>query len=276
MTLQAKCPCGTEFAVGPQLAGKRVKCSSCGQAFTVPATKPAPPVVKSQAPAPPIVARCSCGMSFQARADLAGKQVTCPTCGQVFTVPMRSTANPSINAPASPGGQSSYPTGFSSSAPYPGAAASPLAASAMGGARTLSGPTPLGMPPATQTRSRGRSAASSRNQVKLFVGLGVAGLLALFALIGLVVPVLGYLVVAAILLPSALAGVVGGFWIFAIACEEDLMCGVMWIVVPFYSLYYFMTRFTTTMPFMLVSFSLLGYFVGFVYLVIISAITGSL
>lgn len=35
----------------------------------------------------PVVANCSCGRRFQAQDHLAGKQVTCPSCGGVLNVP---------------------------------------------------------------------------------------------------------------------------------------------------------------------------------------------
>ena len=35
-----------------------------------------------------ILATCQCGAKFRAKAELAGKQVNCPTCGQSFRVPL--------------------------------------------------------------------------------------------------------------------------------------------------------------------------------------------
>ena len=59
MTVKVQCgSCGKQFAVKPELAGKRVKCSSCGNPIAVPAAagaaapaKPSPPRPKAAQPA---------------------------------------------------------------------------------------------------------------------------------------------------------------------------------------------------------------------------------
>jgi WD40 repeat protein len=48
----------------------------------------------------PILARCTCGKSFQAKEALAGKRVKCPACGSVFVVPSPSPA--AVNAADDP------------------------------------------------------------------------------------------------------------------------------------------------------------------------------
>lgn len=90
MTIIAQCQCGARFKAKPELAGKQVKCPSCGAALTVPRASAAPlkpaakPVAKPQAPSaaagPPIVIDCACGKRFNAPRHLLGKRVACPAC----------------------------------------------------------------------------------------------------------------------------------------------------------------------------------------------------
>ena len=78
MSVRATCACGAEFNAKPGLAGKTVKCPTCGGQLTVPRRK---------ASRPPILVKCKCGSSFKAKPDLAGKQLSCPSCAQPLKVP---------------------------------------------------------------------------------------------------------------------------------------------------------------------------------------------
>lgn len=95
MSIKATCACGAEFNLKPELAGKRVKCPTCGQAFTVP---------KPQAAADLIQVTCQCGKSMRAKPELAGKRVKCPACGGVVQVPAPQTAADPPPDQASSGG----------------------------------------------------------------------------------------------------------------------------------------------------------------------------
>lgn len=61
----------------PNLAGKVVRCPTCGQSFQVP--KPAAPRQMTVA--------CGCGKTYPLNPALYGKQVRCQACGRQFVVP---------------------------------------------------------------------------------------------------------------------------------------------------------------------------------------------
>ena len=78
MSMKVSCACGAEFNAKPELAGKTVKCPTCGGSFNVP---------KAHAPSPSIRVKCRCGSTFNAKSALAGKRVKCPSCGDAIAVP---------------------------------------------------------------------------------------------------------------------------------------------------------------------------------------------
>jgi hypothetical protein len=45
MTIRVACKCGKTFAAQPHLAGKRIKCPSCGVPMTVPEQQTSPEIV---------------------------------------------------------------------------------------------------------------------------------------------------------------------------------------------------------------------------------------
>ncbi|HIF32270.1 MAG TPA: DUF805 domain-containing protein [Planctomycetes bacterium] len=87
MTINASCSCGKTFRVKDELAGKKVKCSACGQPFTVPAPSNASP---SSVAGP--VTSCACGAQFRVTAKIAGKKVRCPKCKTICQMPAMSAA----------------------------------------------------------------------------------------------------------------------------------------------------------------------------------------
>jgi DNA-directed RNA polymerase subunit RPC12/RpoP len=85
MPISVECGgCGSKFQAPDKLAGKRAECPKCSAVIEVGARPPQ----SSGKGAPgedavqPIPARCGCGKEFRANADLAGKRVKCPACGQ--------------------------------------------------------------------------------------------------------------------------------------------------------------------------------------------------
>ncbi|MBW3598324.1 MAG: hypothetical protein KY475_13760 [Planctomycetes bacterium] len=93
MPIPVSCRCGKSFAANDNLAGKTVKCPGCQQPLAIPAPGQGAKGAAAQQPAPgaktpdgKIVAACKCGAKFAAPAELAGKQVKCPKCGQPLTV----------------------------------------------------------------------------------------------------------------------------------------------------------------------------------------------
>jgi dienelactone hydrolase/DNA-directed RNA polymerase subunit RPC12/RpoP len=87
------------FKANPELAGKQVRCPSCGGVIAVPKAPPAP--------ASGITVACRCGGRFMAQSSLAGKAVRCPNCSATIQVPPLG-ASPQPAAPPVPtfgGGQ---------------------------------------------------------------------------------------------------------------------------------------------------------------------------
>ena len=82
MSIVVSCACGKKFSARSELAGRTVKCLSCGKALTVPNGQP-----NGKSLADKIVATCKCGKSFGADPNLAGRRVRCPKCAEVMTVP---------------------------------------------------------------------------------------------------------------------------------------------------------------------------------------------
>ncbi len=75
MTILVGCACGKQFSVKDELAGKRGKCPTCGQALTVPPA--APPVPQRKGPPPPPAAN-ACPTCREA---LKPNAVICLNCG---------------------------------------------------------------------------------------------------------------------------------------------------------------------------------------------------
>src|SRR5262249_32355645 len=85
MTIQFACACGQQLAAREEYAGKRVKCTSCGEIRTVPGGEFPP----TREPAAPRLIRfnCSCGQICQAQPEYAGRSTRCPRCSTVLTIP---------------------------------------------------------------------------------------------------------------------------------------------------------------------------------------------
>ncbi|OHB66210.1 MAG: hypothetical protein A2V70_12275 [Planctomycetes bacterium RBG_13_63_9] len=95
MPISIECQgCGRKFRAPEELAGKRAKCPQCSAVIQVGARPPQPSgqVTSGENSVQPIPITCSCGKKFRARADLAGKRVKCPACGQALAIPGAGTA----------------------------------------------------------------------------------------------------------------------------------------------------------------------------------------
>lgn len=91
-----KCRCGQMFKASPELAGKQVRCPSCGGVIAVPQAPPAP--------ASGITVVCRCGGRFMAQPSLAGKAVRCPNCSAAIQVPLQGASPQPSTPPASTAG----------------------------------------------------------------------------------------------------------------------------------------------------------------------------
>lgn len=78
------CECGQQLSAREEYAGKRVRCSACGEVQTVPSAEPAAPAAAAGGM---IRFDCSCGQTCQARPEYAGRNTKCPRCGAVLTIP---------------------------------------------------------------------------------------------------------------------------------------------------------------------------------------------
>src|SRR4051794_34319905 len=80
--------CRNRLRLADHLAGKRVKCTKCGQAGTVAAAEngstPAAERVKATCP--------GCAKVVEVKAELAGKAVKCPGCGKAMRGPQEGAA----------------------------------------------------------------------------------------------------------------------------------------------------------------------------------------
>jgi hypothetical protein len=87
-----------------------------------------------------------------------------------------------------------------------------------------------------------------------------------FSLCGalLLVGVLGQLFFPPVLLVAWIANMLlcsfGGLRILALAFEEDTMCGILWLFVPFYGLYYILDRWDDSFPYWLWGSAALSHF----------------
>jgi len=95
--------CGQRFAAAPHLWGTQVACPSCQKPLRIPdfnkqePAQAAPPQASGQAAAPrqqaafaPIEVGCAaCKQRFAAPQELAGKELSCPSCSAVIRVPSK-------------------------------------------------------------------------------------------------------------------------------------------------------------------------------------------
>src|SRR5574340_910886 len=90
MAISVECPgCGRKFQAPEELAGKRARCPQCSAVIQVGARAPqaSAQVTSGVDSVQPIPVACGCGKKFRAKAELAGKQVKCPACGQALAIP---------------------------------------------------------------------------------------------------------------------------------------------------------------------------------------------
>ncbi len=107
MPIAVQCGCGKQFRVPEEYAGKKIKCTSCGETRLVAATVsngtakngtakngtaqgPAAPTAPPAPAAAPAVVTFQCGecnQPMQAKAEFAGKKTKCPACKATVTIP---------------------------------------------------------------------------------------------------------------------------------------------------------------------------------------------
>ena len=90
MSIRVECQdCGRRFQAPENFAGRRAKCPKCSAIIRVGTGPPQPSgrVTPEKDSEPPIPVTCGCGKKFRAKAELAGKRVKCPACGDVLAIP---------------------------------------------------------------------------------------------------------------------------------------------------------------------------------------------
>lgn len=98
MTIKVACKCGKRFAAQPHLAGKRLKCPSCGLPITVPAQQTSPEITTTSKPetledtqarksAQYTSVNCKCGARLRIKHVIAGRTAKCPKCGNLVVPP---------------------------------------------------------------------------------------------------------------------------------------------------------------------------------------------
>lgn len=161
----------------------------------------------------PIEVDCpACFVPYRLKDEFAGKRIKCKQCGAVVPVPRPGSRQAVVEEDP-----------WDDSPPE----APRLAAS-------------------SGKKRRKKKAASGGPPLGLVLGLGggAAGFVLLLGVIGIFwPPMLGVLSIGGMIIGMALC-LVGGVACLIAAFNEDPICGVMWIFVPFYSLYYIITRFS--------------------------------
>ena len=161
----------------------------------------------------PIEVDCpACFVPYRLKDEFAGKRIKCKQCGAVVPVPrpgrqaVAEAEEPWDETPEEP------------QRPAPGRA---------------------------KKKRKKKAASGGGPPLGLVLGLGGAalGLVLLLGIVGIFwTPALALLSIGGMIIGMALC-LVGGVACLIAAFNEDPICGVMWIFVPFYSLYYVITRF---------------------------------
>lgn len=102
MPIKASCECGHSFEAPSKYAGQKVKCPKCKQPLKIPAKKAAAGSAGAAAKPSKITVKCKCGKAFAAKAELAGKKVKCPGCGDPVVIPAKGGAGKSAKKSAAP------------------------------------------------------------------------------------------------------------------------------------------------------------------------------
>jgi hypothetical protein len=252
MSVTAVCTgCQKAFKAPDQYAGKKVKCKNCGTAFRVPELTAAPAAAGAKA-APAGAARASVGTKAAAPG-----------------APARKPAAAKVAKPVERDDHGEY--GLSNDDDWSLQAAAPApayvpsaAAVAAGRGQVAAAPAPaLAYQPAVSrgtvfpstaqpmSARRGASAAGEGMSVLMMVQLGAFGLPLLVLILGMMIPALstvGILLATFVSVAFMLWGQIG---ILVVALQESSLCGLLYLFLPFYPLYYILTRFEDCAPYVI-------------------------
>lgn len=174
----------------------------------------------------PITVTCrGCQKRYQVKDEMAGKKFRCPKCAEVVAV----GANWHDGVEARDDDEDDEDDYHQP--------------------RALPEPRRRREPPPPKKRARARS--SRGGEVRWFWILGgIGGVGALLALVLLFVfPPAGLLFAIGFILVGTALNFVGGIGCLVKAFQEDVVCGLLYLFVPFYGLYYLITRWDDVRPF---------------------------
>lgn len=160
----------------------------------------------------------SCFMNYQLKDELAGRKVRCKQCKEIIEVPR-------------PG------------AKRVGPAEDPWMEEDDEPAEAPRAPAPARKKKKKRKKARSESSSGFRFGVIAILGIVFAGLFVLMCLVGFLVPTVHAVLGGGTALVGGGLMLIGAIGVMMAAFEEDVMCGVMYLLVPFYPLYFIITRF---------------------------------
>lgn len=259
MTIAFPCEnCGNRFEVDGALAGKKCRCKKCGHVFVIPvphrpAGTPAPPPSPSPS-RPPLRTFDSTGQATSP--DGARPRAAAPT-------PRTSRLDPPPRpkpAPAPP----PVPNFLDDDDPYaigdePAPVLTRLGAPPPGADEEFLPPRgPKPAPSAPKKKKKKRTAGSWFENVPGWAWLAVVGTYGLLFLLALASSTMAG--VFAVVMGLTIVGLylVGGIGMLVVPFRESVVCGLLYLFLPFYALYYLITRWQDMRPWFLTSLSGVG------------------
>ncbi len=250
MTITFPCTkCGKQYRATPELCGKQIKCKDCGTLVRVPTPRGTPnssavaaaseatmpraaaagsaPRGPSASPAGDEVRCPRCRAQCRIMPEWRGMTLECPSCKSRFKVPAASVGS------SATADESLFHTED----------ASDYAPRFAGEEDDLSG----GSHPVREVSSPTAHKKKKKKKSALLSG-GTSGpvmnwIVGVFFVVGLLVfawaHTLGFIVAVG---AGTLMLFGGGLWLLGVAFHEGVMCGVMYLFVPFYGLYYLISR----------------------------------
>ncbi|HBE68206.1 MAG TPA: hypothetical protein DDW52_08670 [Planctomycetaceae bacterium] len=255
--------------MGSNAANTSRKTSQASPTSKPPAKQPQarPATVSREQQAEKVTCQCpACSATLKIPSSAVGKQVRCPKCSETFAVnaspqleisPRTSPSpQPSFNPPETtqttfePFGDDnlfgSLPGDLNNQAPDNFGTSGEFQAPASTGYQ------PYAPPPKRKKKKRRTNKGWQAWLTETDL------LLKLFGIVGAVsfglsaIPVLGVVVFILVLVSYAVVQMAGGIWLVVVAFQEEPVQGILYILVPFYALFYLITRWDTCrVPFMM-------------------------
>lgn len=161
----------------------------------------------------------SCFRSYQLKDEFAGRKVRCKGCGEVFTVPQPGAAAADPWDSEDPFDEDPFTDG------------------------------PAAAPPSPTRRKKKRKKKAQRESSSGFplgvygiLGIAAGALFLMMCFVGIFFRPAMHLMLIGVGLTGAVLSIVGGVGCLMAAFEEDTMIGVMYLIIPFYPLYFAVTR----------------------------------